>query len=159
MSGMGLEWYKRESLAYLRDVQGLSTREHAVYSVILDLIYAHGGSINNDPSWVSGWISDMGAAAVRNTIESLVAREILRIVGGQITQKRAADQAKRRENSGKTQVKLGKNETFSGGEFNKNNDITPTEKRREENPLTPKGESRRKSGVSENVIKLLGVAR
>ena len=129
---MGLEWYKREPQAYLRDTQGMTSREHAVYSVILDLIYAHGGSVNNDPRWISGWIADMGAAAVRNVISALVERGTLAIEGDQITQKRAKIQAKRRENAGKTEENPEKNEAFSEGECSENNEITPLEKRREE---------------------------
>uniref|UniRef100_UPI004048C2B7 DUF1376 domain-containing protein n=1 Tax=Yoonia sp. TaxID=2212373 RepID=UPI004048C2B7 len=108
----GSEWYKREPAAYLGGVQGLSAKEHAVYSVVLDLIYAHGGSVNNDPSWVAGWIKDMGAASVRTTIASLVERHKLVIDGDQITEKRAKTEAKTKENLSETAKKNGK----KGGE-------------------------------------------
>jgi hypothetical protein len=46
----GTDWYAREPIAYLGGVQGMTARQHAVYSVVVDLLYIHGGSINNDPS-------------------------------------------------------------------------------------------------------------
>lgn len=80
----GSDWYKREPAAYLGGVQGLTAKEHAVYAVTLDLIYAHGGAINNDPSWIAGWISDMGSAAVRKALAMLCKRGKLSIVGNHI---------------------------------------------------------------------------
>lgn len=163
MSGMGLEWYKREPNAYLRDVQGLTEREHAVYSVVLDLIYSHGGAINNDPKWISGWFSNIGSAAVRNTIQSLSEKKYLVIDGQNITQKRAKTEAKRKENSGKTEEKRPEKIPFSGGACNENNGLTPIEKRREDNisPLTPQGGMRKSRfvGVSEEVQKLARAAK
>lgn len=141
MSGMGLEWYKREPQAYLKDVQGMTRNQHAVYSIILDLIYAHGGSVNNDPRWIAGWVSDMGAAAVRRTIQSLVEKGTLSIQGDQIMQKRASSQVKRRENGEKAEENRGKNVSFLVPVSNKNSDLDPLEKRREEKntPHTPQG--------------------
>lgn len=98
----GSDWYKREPAAYLGGVQGLTSKEHAVYSVTLELIYAHGGSVNNDPGWIAGWIKDMGQAAVRKTIEALCDRGKLMIEGDQITQKRAKSEAKTKENVSET---------------------------------------------------------
>lgn len=103
----GADWYKREPVAYLGGVQGLTAREHAVYSVVLDLIYLHGGSVNNDPGWIAGWISDMGAQAVRTAIASLVSRGKIQVDGDQLTQKRAKTQAKTRENLKETMRELG----------------------------------------------------
>ena len=104
----GSDWYKREPQAYLGGVQGLTAKEHAVYAVVLDLIYVHGGSVNNDPRWIAGWISDMGSAAVRKAIASLVERGKLIIDGAEITQKRAKTEAKTRENVRETAQKHGK---------------------------------------------------
>lgn len=104
----GSEWYKRDPLAYLGGVQGLTIKQHAVYAVVLDLIYVHGGSINNDPAWIAGWISDMGAAAVRRTIESLVEMGKLTFEGNQITQKRAKNEAKTKEILRENQQEIGR---------------------------------------------------
>ena len=99
MSRVGLDWYKREPVAYLGDVQGLSAKAHAVYSVVIDLLYVHGGTINNDPKWIAGWISDMGAAAVRRALAELDAdpRITLTVTEDAISQKRAKNEAKTKE--------------------------------------------------------------
>lgn len=104
----GSDWYKREPAAYLGGVQGMTAREHAVYSVTLDLIYAHGGAVNNDPAWIAGWIKDMGAAAVRTALASLVERKKLIISGSEITEKRAINEAKTKENVSETARENGK---------------------------------------------------
>lgn len=123
----GSDWYKRDPQSYLGGVQGLSAKEHAVYSVVLDLIYAHGGSVNNDPRWIAGWISDMGAAAVRKAIASLVERGKLMIEEDQISQKRAKTEAKTKENLRKTARKNGKKGGKKSSELrsvsNKNKDL------------------------------------
>lgn len=111
----GAEWYKREPAAYLGGVQGLTAQEHAVYSVILDLIYQHGGAINCDAKWVAGWISDMGAAAVRNATSSLVAKGKLEMVGEKITQKRAKNEVKTREKLSEIRAEMGKNGGLNSG--------------------------------------------
>ena len=144
MSGVGLDWYKRQPAAYLKDTQGLSTKEHAVYAVVLDLIYSHGGAVNNDPKWISGWFSDMGASAVRGAIASLVDRSILIVDGGFLTQKRAKTEAKTKQNQRETAQKNGRiggeRSAKTRREINENNDLseavgssqTQAEKRREE---------------------------
>jgi len=104
----GSDWYKREPTAYLGGVQGMTAKEHAVFSVTLDLIYAHGGAVNNDPAWIAGWIKDMGAAAVRKAIASLVERNKLIISGSEITEKRAKTEAKTKENVSETARENGK---------------------------------------------------
>ena len=123
----GSDWYKREPASYLGGVQGLTAKEHAVYSVTVDLIYQHGGSVNNDPSWIAGWIKDMGSAAVRKTISSLCERGKLQIEGDQITQKRAKNEAKTkenlRENARKNGEKGGKKSAEIRAANKKNNDL------------------------------------
>ncbi len=143
----GLDWYKREPQSYLGGVQGLSAKEHAVYSVVLDLIYVHGGKINNDPKWVSGWISDMGAAAVRTAILSLVDRGKLFLDGDQISQKRAQYEAKTKskltESRRKSGEKGGKKSAELRAVEKENNNLdepiagsdTQAEKIREENTI------------------------
>ena len=145
--GMGLEWYKREPAAYLKDVQGLSAKEHAVYSVVLDLIYVHGGTLNNDPGWIGGWIKDMGAAAVRNAISTLVDRGILIIEKDKITQKRAQSEVKTKRNHRKNasvsgriggersaELRRANKENNDLGEADPKSEIQP-EKRREEKSI------------------------
>lgn len=108
----GADWYRREPTAYLGGVQGMTSKEHAVYSVVLELIYQHGGSVNDDPAWISGWISDMGAASVRKAIQSLISRGKLVREGDQLTNIRAKSEAKTKENLRETREKAGR----KGGE-------------------------------------------
>lgn len=130
MSRVGLDWYKREPAAYLSDVQGLTTKEHAVYSVVIDLLYAHAGTIRNDPKFISGWISDMGSSAVRKSLASLDAnpRITLTITEDEISQKRAKTEAKTKENLRETASKSGKIGGEKSAELrrqnNKNNGLT-----------------------------------
>lgn len=109
----GSEWYKREPLAYLGGVQGMTAKQHAVYSVVLDLLYLHGGEIDNDPKFISGYFKDLGQATVRKTIAELCEiigsddQPKLYIQDGKISQKRAKNQAKTKENLRETARKNG----------------------------------------------------
>lgn len=93
----GSDWYARYPTDYLGGVQGLSSDEHAAYSIILDLIYQHGGSVNNDPAWFAGWVSDMGPAKMKRAVSGLIARGKLVLEGDQLTQHRAREQARTKE--------------------------------------------------------------
>lgn len=105
----GANWYHRDPLAYLGGVQGLTARQHAVYGVVIDLCYQHGGAIHNDPRWISGWIADMGSASVRTAISELIDKGKLFIDSdGNLSQKRAKSEAKTRENLRKTAEENGK---------------------------------------------------
>lgn len=141
----GSEWYKREPTAYLGGVQGLSTKQHAVYSVILDLIYQHGGSINDDPKWISGWFSDMGSAAVRRTIEDLIDLGKLHREGDQLTNLRAKNEAKTREKLRENRQETGRKGGVSSAKLrasnNENNNLdqpigSPREEKRREEATT-----------------------
>ena len=127
MSDLGLSWYKRQPAAYLGGVQGLTSKQHAVYSVVLDLIYVHGGYINNDPRWIAGWISDMGSSAVRTAIESLIECGKLQLEEGRLTQKRAKTEVKTERNQRETREKLasfaGKQSAKSRARSNEINDL------------------------------------
>lgn len=127
MSDLGLSWYKRQPAAYLGGVQGLTSKQHAVYSVVLDLIYVHGGYINNDPRWIAGWISDMGSASVRTAIESLIECGKLQLEEGRLTQKRAKSEVKTERNQRETREKLasfaGKRSAESRARSNEINDL------------------------------------
>lgn len=109
MSSVGLDWYKRQPVAFLMDVQGLSAKELAVYSIVIDLLYVHGGVIQNDPKFISGYIRDMGSAAVKTALKGLDANKniTLTISKTEITQKRARIQSE-------TKSKLSETRTVSG---------------------------------------------
>lgn len=148
----GSDWYKREPNAYLGGVQGFTAKEHAVFSVVLELIYSHGGSVNNDPSWFSGWIKDMGPASVRKAIDSLVAAGKLEVDGDQITQKRAKTEAKTKENLRETREKSGKKGGIASGKSrstsNENNTL-------DEASASPREEKRREEKKGDTNVSLL----
>lgn len=125
----GLDWYKRDPIAFLGGVQGMTAKQIAVYTITLDLIYQHGGEINNDAGWISGWIKDMGSASVRRTIDELCAMNPTKLIknGDKITQKRAENEAKTRQKLSENRAKIGKkggeNSSKSRSEFNEYNDL------------------------------------
>lgn len=139
----GLDWYKREPISFLGGVQGLTTKQTAVYSIILDLLYQHGGMLNNDPKWICGWFSDMGPLACKNAISELISLGKLQLENGKITQTRV----KREVNTRQTLIKQASNAGQTGGKrsaaarskVNKNNNLDQADpsshiepKRREE---------------------------
>ncbi len=169
MSRIGLDWYKREPVALLADTQGLTAKEHAVYNVIIDLLYIHGGSIRNDPAFIAGWIADMGAASVRRTIASLDTKShiTLTISEDEISQKRAKNEAKTKqkltENRRKTGEKGGKKSAELRAVSKKNNDLGEAsasneiqpEKRREEKSNKEEAKASKKKracGIPENAV-------
>lgn len=152
----GLDWYKREPRAFLDGCRAarMTERQVAVYSVILDLIYDHGGETPDDAKHISSYFSDMGTAAARNAIQQLVDIGKIYRVGDMLHQKRAETEAKTRENLSETRAKAGRFGGISSGnsrrQHNENNDISEAsasskneadiEKRREEDmgkPISP----------------------
>lgn len=73
MSADGARWYQRIPAKWIAGTQGMSTTHHAVYSLIVDLIYAAGAPVANDPKFIAGHFSDIGTAKARNVITSLIA--------------------------------------------------------------------------------------
>jgi len=127
MSRRGANWYKREPHAYLGGVRGLTERQHAVYGVVLELIYDGGGRCPDDPKWIAGWFANIGAAAVRRTILELVGLGKLQAEGDMLTNKRAKNEAKTdqelRENRSKTGQKGGKISAELRSQAKENNKI------------------------------------
>lgn len=50
----GRAWYKRCGADFIEGTMGLSLEEKGAYSLVLDLIYSHGGPIADDPRWLAG---------------------------------------------------------------------------------------------------------
>lgn len=116
----GADWYKRDPQAYLGGVVGLTERQHAVYSVVLDLIYAHGGSCPNDAKWISGWFADLGAGAVRKGIDDLLSTGKLCLTAeGELTNRRAEIEAKTKEKLRESRRESGKKGGKISGESRK----------------------------------------
>lgn len=70
----GLEWYKREPRAFLDGIRAarMTERQAVIYGIVIDLIYDHGGETPDDPKHIASYLSDLGTAAVRHTIQQLV---------------------------------------------------------------------------------------
>lgn len=127
MSKRGAEWYKREPRAFLEGVRRMTVREIAVYAVVLDLIYDAGHETYDDPKHIASYFSDLGSASVRTSIDNLVEAGKLIRRDGFLTNKRAENEGKTREELKKTRGKIGHLGGVSSGksrsESNKNNDL------------------------------------
>ena len=112
----GLDWYKREPVAFLGGMQGMTARQIAVYNVVIDLMYQHGGAVNNDPSWFAGWIKDVGPSAARNTIGELVEMGRLEVdPSGMLTNKIVKNSAKTKQKLSETRAKTGRKGGINSG--------------------------------------------
>lgn len=107
MSTRGAVWYKREPRAFLEGVRRMSERDIAVYAVILDLIYDSGHQTLNDPKHIASYFSDLGAAGVKRSIDRLVEAGKLSVEGDYLTNKRAKNEGKTREELRKTRRNSG----------------------------------------------------
>ena len=51
-----IKWYKRDPNAALTGMASLTLEERGAYNTVLDLIYAHGGAIDDDSKFIAGWL-------------------------------------------------------------------------------------------------------
>jgi len=51
-----LHWYKRDPKAALEGMAALSLEERGAYNTVLDLIYCHDGSVDDDLKFIAGWL-------------------------------------------------------------------------------------------------------
>lgn len=75
----------------------MTERDIAVYSVVLDLIYDGEHQTFDDPKHIASYFSDLGSASVRRTIDRLVEAGKLVREGEFLTNKRAKNEGKTRE--------------------------------------------------------------
>ncbi len=120
MSTRGAEWYKREPRAFLEGVRRMTEREIAVYAVVLDLIYDGGHETLDDPKHIASYFSDLGVAAVRNAIERLISAGKLDRNGEYLTNKRARNEGRTREELTETRRKAGRSGGVSSGKSRRN---------------------------------------
>ena len=147
----GLDWYRREQRAILDAIRAarMTDRQAAIYNIVIDLIYDGGGETPDDPKHIASYLSNVGQAACRATIEQLVDMGKLTRVGDMLHQKRAENEAKTRQNLRETRAETGRLGGISSGksrrETNKNKDLSEAnasskneaekEKRREESKI------------------------
>ncbi len=115
MSDRGAQWYKREPRAFLEGVRRMTERDIAVYAVVLDLIYDGGHQTLDDPKHIASYFSDLGSASVRRTIDRLVDIGKLVREGCFLTNKRAKNEGKTREELAVTRRKSGRLGGVSSG--------------------------------------------
>jgi uncharacterized protein YdaU (DUF1376 family) len=51
-----LRWYKRDHNAALEGMAVLTLEERGAYTTVLDLIYAHDGSVDDHDRFIAGWL-------------------------------------------------------------------------------------------------------
>jgi uncharacterized protein YdaU (DUF1376 family) len=51
-----IKWYKRDPNAALTGMASLTLEERGAYNTVLDLIYAHGGAVDDDYKFIAGWL-------------------------------------------------------------------------------------------------------
>lgn len=141
----GLDWYKREQRSILDAIRAarMTDRQAAIYNIVIDLIYEGGGETPDDPKHIASYLSNVGQAAARTTIQQLIDMGKIFRVGEMLHQKRAENEAQTRENLSETRAKTGRLGGISSGksrrERRENNNLaeanasskTEAEKRRE----------------------------
>lgn len=105
----GAAWYKRYAAEFLAGIVGMTPRQIAVYSIILDLLYQHGGEIRKDPKWIGAPIRGLGVSKVASTIEELIDLGKLELSGtGGLTHHRVRAECKTREETSGRRSDAGK---------------------------------------------------
>ncbi len=150
-------WYKRDPQAFLGGVQGMGPELIGAYAVILEIIYARHGDMPRDDRHLSG-VLGCSIRKARSLTEQLIALEKIRIEDGKIVNRRACETIFERKKQRETNAKPTRNGDENGPTLNENNDLDRQIREDKNTPLTPQGGLRRKAGVPENVIRLLGGA-
>jgi uncharacterized protein YdaU (DUF1376 family) len=138
----GLDWYKRDPRDFIHGTMGMTLEEKGAYSIVLDLIYSHGGPIPDDSRWIAGVC---GCSTRRwNQIKArLLELEKITVEGGQISNQRALQEIENQELSrnylAEKSSKSGRKVKKKRATCNENKDIGPVDKRRED--TEPKGSS------------------
>lgn len=150
-------WYKRDPQAFLGGVQGMGPELIGVYAVILEIIYARHGDMPRDDRHLSG-VLGCSIRKARSLTEQLIALEKIRIEDGKIVNRRASETILERKKQRETNAKPTRNGDENEPTLNENNHLDRQIREDKNTPLTPQGGLRRKAGVPENVIRLLGDA-
>jgi hypothetical protein len=125
----GLEWYKRQPRSWLDGIRAarMTERQAAIYGIIVDLIYDGAGETPDDPKHIASYLSNVGQAAVRTTIQQLIDMGKLWRVDGMLHQKRAENEAQTRRNLSETRAEIGRLGGISSGNSRRrsseNNDL------------------------------------
>ena len=149
-------WYKRDPQKFLGGVQGMGPELIGAYAVIIEIIYARHGDMPRDDRHLAG-VLGCSIRKARALTEQLIDLKKLRIEGGNIINSKAAETIEARRKQRETSVKPTRSSDENDTTSNENNGLVSQIREDKSNtPHTPQGGLRRKSGVPENVIKLLG---
>lgn len=150
-------WYKRDPQAFLGGVQGMGPELIGAYAVIIEILYARHGDMPRDDRHLSG-VLGCSIRKARALTEQLIALEKIQIIGGKIVNRKAAEVIGERRKQREKYVKPTRNDHEIKGASNENKVLVGQIREDKSNtPLTPQGGPRRKTGVPENVVQLLGV--
>jgi len=115
----GLQWYKREPLAFIDGVQGIGPDTIGAYAVVLDLIYARGGSTPRDDHHLAG-ILGCSTRKARALTDRLLELGKLALRDGLLVNFRAESELKRARNVSETRANAGRMGGEKSGEARKN---------------------------------------
>ena len=104
----GQPWYRHNPRDFLDGIVGMTPDLIGAYIVTLDLIYARGGPIPNDPRWLGGAMGckERAAAAL---VQRLLDTGKLTLADGALSNVRAANEIQNAEQFSKNQIVSGGN--------------------------------------------------
>jgi uncharacterized protein YdaU (DUF1376 family) len=122
----GQAWYPHYARDFIDGVQGLGADTIGAYIVVLDLIYARGGPIKNDPKFISG-ILGCSSRLASSLITRLVDAGKLRLDGDFLANGKAEKviekAAKLSRNLSEAGAKGARNKAEKNSDDNKNNEL------------------------------------
>lgn len=118
----GLDWYKRDPIAFLDAVQGFGPELIGAYAVILDLIYARGGETKRDDRHLSG-VMGCSIRKAKSLTDELIERDKIQFYDGFMTNSRAKREAKSRREVSEARAKQGRKGGVKSGQSRKNNNL------------------------------------
>lgn len=124
-------WYKRSPRDFLDGVQGMGPELIGAYAVILELIYARGGDLPRDDRHLAG-VLGCSIRKARALTDGLIKVGKLHLVAGKLTNDRAEKVLNERRNQRETVVKPTRNGGEKAIDMSEINNLTQTDKRREE---------------------------
>jgi len=83
-----VKWYKRDPNAALTGMMALTLEERGAYNTVLDLIYTHDGSLDDDERFICGWLR-CDVRVWKRIRQRLLDLEKLYLVGGKLRNARA----------------------------------------------------------------------
>jgi uncharacterized protein YdaU (DUF1376 family) len=137
-------WYKHYPDDFLTGVVGLGPDLIGAYVVILDLIYAHGGPIQNDQRRLAGILGCSARMAKLLIQRLIVAGKLTTRDDGLLSNSRAENELKVVQNSCKNPAKIPRKSAEKTVVLNENNDLAPRGRARAPARVFQNPESRQK---------------